>query len=182
MNQRLGSRAAQAYGNEAHQSLTKHARMGGASGYICGRSLQASQISPPSVMTLCLYANPKPLAINMPSQLESEPLSMANLLFRRRFIDTAVPVGFPCHHLTILKDLGVVANAVPLLLSPLHSNDNITECISCKGKSHVEAVLTGTDCTHCENFSLTSISRETLSSQRVPLQLTPSHFLPPSDP
>lgn len=41
--------------------------------------------------------------------------------------------------------------------SPLHGNDGHTECISCLGKSHAVAALTGTECSHCENFSLASL-------------------------
>ncbi len=51
---------------------------------------------------------------------------------------------------------GIVANATLSLqnvqVSPAHA-----ECMSCLGKSHANAVLSGTDCSHCESFSLASL-------------------------
>ncbi len=41
--------------------------------------------------------------------------------------------------------------------SPLHTDDTHAECVSCLGKSHAEAALSGTDCSHCESFSLASL-------------------------
>ncbi len=41
--------------------------------------------------------------------------------------------------------------------SPLHADDTHTECVSCLGKSHTDATLSGTDCSHCESFSLASL-------------------------
>ncbi len=38
---------------------------------------------------------------------------------------------------------------------PLHADDTHAECVSCLGKSHT--ALSGTDCSHCENFSLASL-------------------------
>ncbi len=34
--------------------------------------------------------------------------------------------------------------------SPLHADDTHAECVSCLGKCHADAVLSGTDCSHCE--------------------------------
>ncbi len=41
--------------------------------------------------------------------------------------------------------------------SPLHADDTHAECVSCLGKSHADAVLSGTDCSHCESFNLDSL-------------------------
>ncbi len=41
--------------------------------------------------------------------------------------------------------------------SPLHVDDAHAECVSCLGKSHADSALSGTDCSHCENFSLASL-------------------------
>ncbi len=41
--------------------------------------------------------------------------------------------------------------------SPLHADDTHTECVSCLGKSHTDVVLSGTDCSLCETFSLASL-------------------------
>ncbi len=41
--------------------------------------------------------------------------------------------------------------------TPLHADDGHAECVSCLGKSHVDAALSGTDCSHCESFSLASL-------------------------
>ncbi len=41
--------------------------------------------------------------------------------------------------------------------SPLHADDGHSECVSCLGKSHADAALTGSDCSHCESISLASL-------------------------
>ncbi len=41
--------------------------------------------------------------------------------------------------------------------SPLHIDDGHSEWVSCLGKSHVYAMLTGSDFSHCENISLASL-------------------------
>ncbi len=41
--------------------------------------------------------------------------------------------------------------------SPLHADDGHSECISCLGKSHADAALAGSDCSHCESISLASL-------------------------
>ncbi len=41
--------------------------------------------------------------------------------------------------------------------TPLHADDSHAECVSCLGKSHADAVLSGADCSHCECFSLSSL-------------------------
>ncbi len=38
--------------------------------------------------------------------------------------------------------------------SPLHADDTHAECMSCLGKSHTDAAISGTDRSHCESFSL----------------------------
>ncbi len=42
-------------------------------------------------------------------------------------------------------------------MSPLHADDTHAECVPCLGKSHADAALSGTDCSHCESFSLASL-------------------------
>ncbi len=41
--------------------------------------------------------------------------------------------------------------------SPLHADDSHSECVSCLGKSHADAALAGSDCSHCESISLASL-------------------------
>ncbi len=41
--------------------------------------------------------------------------------------------------------------------SRLDADDTHAECVSCLGKSHAVAALSGTDCSHCESFSLASL-------------------------
>ncbi len=41
--------------------------------------------------------------------------------------------------------------------SPLHTDDGHSECVSCLGKSHADAALAGSDCSHCESISLASL-------------------------
>ncbi len=44
-----------------------------------------------------------------------------------------------------------------LCRSPLHDDDSHSECVCCLGKSHADAVLIESDCSHCDNISLTSL-------------------------
>ncbi len=44
-----------------------------------------------------------------------------------------------------------------LCRSPLHADDGHSECVSCLGKSHADAALAGSDCSHCESISLASL-------------------------
>ncbi len=39
----------------------------------------------------------------------------------------------------------------------LHADDGHSECVSCLGKSHADAALAGSDCSHCESISLASL-------------------------
>ncbi len=41
--------------------------------------------------------------------------------------------------------------------NPLYADDTHAKCVSCLGKSHADAVLSGADCLHCECFSLASL-------------------------
>ncbi len=41
--------------------------------------------------------------------------------------------------------------------NPLHADDTHAECVSCLGKSHADAALSGAECSHCECFSLSSL-------------------------
>ncbi len=41
--------------------------------------------------------------------------------------------------------------------SPLHADDDHSQCVSCLGKSHADAALAGSDCSHCESISLASL-------------------------
>ncbi len=41
--------------------------------------------------------------------------------------------------------------------SPLHADDGHSECVSCLRKSHADAALAGSDCSHCESISLASL-------------------------
>ncbi len=41
--------------------------------------------------------------------------------------------------------------------SPLHADDGHSKCVSCLGKSHADAALAGSDCSHCESISLPSL-------------------------
>ncbi len=41
--------------------------------------------------------------------------------------------------------------------SPMLADDGHAECMSCLGKSHADAALSGADCSHCESFSLASL-------------------------
>ncbi len=57
--------------------------------------------------------------------------------------------------------------------SPLHADDGHSECVSCLGKSHADAALAGSDCSHCESISLASLrSRIAFFSESVPAPRT----------
>ncbi len=105
------------------------------------------------------------LAVETPRSWNQRPL----LGWIRRLLSAistaAVLVPLPCSHPAKLTDFlkeanGVVANAAPLLRFvqvPLHADDGHSECVSCLGKSHADAALAGSDCSHCENISLASL-------------------------
>ncbi len=53
--------------------------------------------------------------------------------------------------------------------SPLHADDGHSKCVFCLGKSHADAALAGSDCSHCENISLASLrSRIAFFSEHDP--------------
>ncbi len=57
--------------------------------------------------------------------------------------------------------------------SPLHADDGHSECVSCLGKSHADAALAGSDCSHCESISLASLcSRIAFFSESDPAPRT----------
>ncbi len=65
--------------------------------------------------------------------------------------------------------------------SPLHADDTHAECVSCLGKCHADAALSGTDCSHCESFSLASLHSRIAFFQRATPPLALSPFLPARD-
>ncbi len=59
--------------------------------------------------------------------------------------------------------------------SPLHADDVHSECVSCLGKSHADAALAGSDCSHCESISLASLrSRIAFFSESCPAPPLPA--------
>ncbi len=64
--------------------------------------------------------------------------------------------------------------------SPLHADDGHSECVSCLGKSHADAALAGSDCSHCESISLASLrSRIAFFSESDPAPRGPPVFFLP---
>ncbi len=58
-------------------------------------------------------------------------------------------------------------------ISPLPADDTHAEYVSCLGKSHADAMLSGADCSHCESFSLASLrSRIAFFSESDPAPRT----------
>ncbi len=63
----------------------------------------------------------------------------------------------------------------------LHADDGHSQCVSCLGKSHADAALAGSDCSHCESISLASLrTRIAFFSESDPAP-RPSRFLPLRD-
>ncbi len=113
----------------------------------------------------------------MPRIWTQRPRSARLIRLSSRPSIAAVPVPFAAAirriSRTHLKEqIGVVAHAAPLLRLvqvPLHADDGHSECVSCLGKSHADATLAGSDCSHCENISLASLcSRITFFSESDP--------------
>ncbi len=59
----------------------------------------------------------------------------------------SVLLQIPCHYCRSCR-------------APLHAADSHGECTSCLGSAHAEAALTGTECPHCEDMSLTSLCKQ----------------------
>ncbi len=62
--------------------------------------------------------------------------------------------------------------------TPLHAYDSHAECVSCLRKSHADAALSGTDCSHYESFSLGSLrSCIAFFSERESIRRSSSHSM-----
>ncbi|KAF4105482.1 hypothetical protein G5714_013144 [Onychostoma macrolepis] len=85
------------------------------------------------------------------------PIATFSVCSSHGLSDPLPPSGNISKSISKSKFLGVVANAVPLLSLMQGSPDSHGECVSCLGESHAEAVLTETQCSHCENMSLASL-------------------------
>ncbi len=72
------------------------------------------------------------------------PFAAAIRRFSRKFLKEQIGVLMPRRYCGSCR-------------SPLHADDGHSECVSCLGKSHADAALAGSDCSHCESISLASL-------------------------
>ncbi len=59
--------------------------------------------------------------------------------------------------------------------SPLHADDGHSECVSCLGKSHADAALAGSNCSHCE---IIRGSQHPVESELTPAQIPRASLSP----
>ncbi len=131
------------------------AKMGGASGYIisCSSHRNSDFFSSATNSLLRWLWDP--------------PLTHLSSRIRTSCIAQLADLVIPCSHLAWIRRASKRANFTALLpmlcrhcktcISPLHADDTHAECVSCLGKSHADAMLSGADCSHCESFSLASL-------------------------
>ncbi len=141
------------------------AKMGKASGYISGRFAIGSSdffsfsdddfvYTDPEAYSLLtrLAAGPSDLDLLGWSAFSTRPSIAAVLVpfaaairrFSRKFLKEQIGVLMPRRYCGSCR-------------SPLHADDGHSECVSCLGKSHADAALAGSDCSHCESISLASL-------------------------
>ncbi len=141
------------------------AKMGGESGYISGRFAIGSSdffsfsdddfiyTDPEASSPLTrLAAGPSDLDLLGWSAFSTRPSIAAVLVpfaaairrFSRKFLKEQIGVLMPRRYCGSCR-------------SPLHADDGHSECVSCLGKSHADAALAGSDCSHCESISLASL-------------------------
>ncbi len=139
--------------------------MGGASGYISGRFAIGSSdffsfsdedfvyTDPEAYSPLTrLAAGPSDLDLLGWSAFSTRPSIAAVLVpfaaairrFSRKFLKEQIGVLMPRCYCGSCR-------------SPLHADDGHSECVSCLGKSHADAALAGSECSHCESISLASL-------------------------
>ncbi len=129
--------------------------MGGASGYMSGRFAAASQISSlqrrrfflaDSSLTprFTVETPQQPDWNSCSAQLALPGLSPADLKEPHKRANSEKFETMPRRHCKTCR-------------APLHADDGHAECVSCLGKSHADAALSGADCSHYECFSLSSL-------------------------
>ncbi len=129
--------------------------MGGASGYIISCSSHRNSDFFSSATNSLLRWRRDP------------PLKHLSSHIRTSCIAQLADLVIPCSHLAWIRRASKRVNFTALLpmpcrhcktcISPLHADDTHAECVSCLGKSHADAMLSGADCSHCESFSLASL-------------------------
>ncbi len=161
-NQWVGSGAARTYGDDTRQIP---AETGGVSGYISGRFAIGSSdffsysdddfvyTDPEAYSPLtCLAVGPSDLdllgwsAFNVPQHRSSSGPVRCRYpaIISRKSLKEQIGVLMPRRYCGSCR-------------SPLHADDGHSKCVSCLGKSHADAALAGSDCSHCESISLASL-------------------------
>ncbi len=141
------------------------AKMGGASGYISGRFAIGSSDFFSFSDDDFVYTDPE--AYSPLTRLAAGPSDL-DLLGWSAFSTcpsiAAVPVPFAAairrlSRKSLKEQIGVLmpSRYCGSCRSPLHADDGHSECVSCLGKSHADAALAGSDCSHCESISLASL-------------------------
>ncbi len=139
--------------------------MGGESGYISGRFAIGSSDFFSFSDDDFVYTDPE--AYSPLTRLAAGPSDLDLLgwsAFSTRPSIAAVPVPFAAairrlSRKSLKEQIGVIMlrRYCGSCRSPLHADDSHSECVSCLGKSHADAVLAGSDCSHCESISLASL-------------------------
>ncbi len=104
------------------------------------------------------------LAVDTPRSWTQRPRSARLIRLSTRPSIAAVPVPFAAairrlSRKSLKEQIGVIMprRYCGSCRSPLHADDGHSECVSCLGKSHADAALAGSDCSHCESISLASL-------------------------
>ncbi len=103
------------------------------------------------------------LAVDTPRSRTQRPRSARLIRPSTRPSIAAVPVPFAA---AIRQSRKFLKEQIGVLMprrycgscrGDLHADDGHSECVSCLGKSHADAALAGSDCSHCESISLASL-------------------------
>ncbi len=145
--------------------LPDPAKMGRASGYISGRfAIGSSDFLLLRRRWLRLHWPRSLLAVDTPRSWTQRPRSARLIRLSTRPSIAAVPVSFAAairwlSRKSLKEQIGILMprHYCGSCRSPLHADDGHSECVSCLGKSHADAALSGSDCSHCESISLASL-------------------------
>ncbi len=162
------------------------AKMGKASGYISGRFAIGSSDFFSFSDDDFVYTDPE--AYSPLTRLAAGPSDLDLLdwsAFSTRPSIAAVLVPFAAaiwrfSHKFLKEQIGVLMprRYCGSCRSPLHADDH-SECVSCLGKSHADAALAGSDCSHCESISLASALADRFLFREWPRPSRPPVFFLP---
>ncbi len=153
------------------------AKMGRASGYISGRFAIGSSDFFSFSDDDFVYTDPEaysPLTRLAAGPSDLDLLGWSAFSTRPSIAEVPVPFAAAIRRLSrksLKEQIGVLMprRYCGSCRSPLHADDGHSECVSCLGKSHADAALAGSDCSHCESISIASLrSRIAFFSENDP--------------